>query len=256
MNKNDILYYFDVVKRFLQVNMGLNPDTVLMEASSIEVSAVLTPEAGGIYNISFQDTKRREGSNDIGVAESNMFFGFAAGLFLSKEKVTIANGEKIIESGASIKVPYVDGNIFTHRPQTGIPEFDALMSVFNGSWSIEDQDGAKILSPRLTSEFLSTPQKQYTPFVEAVVAADKTTSAAIMPTLPQYNRDNTLVPLHPMIVLAGNKVSKLVIKQGAGDKRNISGAAGSQNVITAQFFGITVRNTATLYTNILSKAKA
>lgn len=222
-----------VLKFMIDVLGVTNPQ---LELTSIRVSAILTPESGGIYKIDLRHSKARKANVDVGVADADLFFGFGGGLFLSKEKAG--------QAGSGILVPYVDGAIFDNRPEAGESEFNALMSTFNGNMSITDSDGTQILIQRPTFDFLATPQKQYVPHRAGVLEDGKTLSYAITESLPQFSKDDVYQPFEPMVVVSGRKETILTITQGEGDKSNVKGAAGTQNVLTFIMLGIKVRNQA------------
>lgn len=236
MNQELSKGYFERVKAYLAQFLGVS--NAIIELSSIRVSAVLTPDAGGLYSISLRHIHART-NVDRGVEDNNIFFGFAGGLFLSKEKLG--------QSGSGILVPYPDGAIFSNRPATGESEMAAVSTTYNGSISISDADGTHILMSRPTFEFLATPQVQYTPYVAAAG-----TTAAQTERLPQFNKDAAYQPFEPMVVISGRKDTKLNIVQGVGDKSNIQGATGTQNVVVFHMLGLSVRNMSELYSNKLA----
>lgn len=237
MNQELSKVYFERVKAYLAQILGVQNG--IIELSSIRVSALLTPTAGGIYNISLRHVDARVKNVDRGVEDNNLFFGFSGGLFLSKEKAN--------QSGAGLLVPYPDGSIFSNRPAQGASELEAVMTTYNGTLSISDSDGTHILMPRPTFEFLATPQKQYSPYVAAAGGA-----AASAESLPQFDKNATYQPFEPMVVISGKKDTKLNIIQGEGDKSNIKGAAGTQNAVVFHMLGLSVRNMSELYSQKLA----
>jgi hypothetical protein len=222
--------FFDRAKVYLREKLGITG--AVLELSSIRVSAVLSHDAGGNYSISLRHSDVRNKTVDTGVAETDLFFAFEGDIFLSKEK----NGQ----AGAAIQVPYVDGTIFYDRPLTGSTEFEALMTIFNGSIAIEDADGTKVMTRRPTLDFLRVPQMQYVAF--SMGDEDKNIAPS-MERLPQFS-NNESVPLEPMVVISGKKETSLKLMQGAGDKSNIAGATGTQNVFTFYMRGIKALNMA------------
>lgn len=199
----------------------------IIELSSIRHSAILTAAAGNSYEIGLLQENVRVAGIDRGVEKNNMFLGYESSLMLGKEKGT--------NTGGVLAMPYPDGTVFSNRPASQVTEVDALMTVYNGSMSVEDTDGTKLLLPRPTIEYLRVPQKQYTAFATGVPE-----------TLPQTD-ERAYKPFEPFLVISGGKATTLRLQLGGGDKTNIGGASGTQNIVIFHSIGFTARNMADKY---------
>lgn len=216
---------FERTKQFvMDVLKVKNP---IIEHSSLRVSAALI-SSSSTYEIALtQEPTNRAGANDRYVDKANMFLGYEMALLLGKEK-----GGNI---GGAFAIPYPDGGLFNSRPSSQVTEVDSLMNVYNGSVSVQDSDGTKLLLPRPTIDYLTVPQVQYVPFASGTPER-----------LPEISQ-SAYKPFEPMLVVSGGKTTTLFLQTGNGDRTNIGGASGTQNVVMAHIKGFTCRNLADKY---------
>lgn len=230
--------YFDIANKkarvaaMLKDMLGINP---YLELTSIRMSAALDPSQGNSYQISLLDENRRSKATDKGVEKNHLFIGFDIAVFLAKER------EK--QSGAALPVPYPDGAIFNKKATAGtatspyIPsEIESLLTLYNGTFSIEDQDSNNLLLPRPMFEFLYTPDTQYK------ASTNNTTEV-----LPSFDLNRAFRPIEPFVIISGNKDTAIKLNLGEGSKESISGSAGSQNVIIFNMLGFRARGAADSY---------